>query len=82
VQGGRAEKLAAAVRTVLTQAIEDGGSSLRDFVHPDGELGYFKTRFQVYDREGLACRRDPAHGPVRRIVQSGRSTFYCPRCQR
>ncbi len=80
VQGGRAEKLAAAVRQVLTRAIQAGGSSLRDYVQADGELGYFQHEWAVYGREGEPC---PACGaPVRRLVQSGRSTFYCARCQR
>ena len=82
----RTESLVAEIRNVLTAAIEAGGSSLRDFRHGDGELGYFQTRFAVYGREGEACPRCPA-GPredcaIRRIVQSGRSTFYSPRYQR
>jgi formamidopyrimidine-DNA glycosylase len=80
VQGGRAEKLATAVRQVLTRAIEAGGSSLRDYVQADGELGYFQHEWSVYGREGEACRVCAA--PLRRLVQSGRSTFYCPGCQR
>lgn len=80
VQGGRAEKLATAVRRVLTRAIEAGGSSLRDYVQADGELGYFQHEWAVYGREGEACRGCAA--PVKRLVQSGRSTFYCARCQR
>ncbi len=80
VQGGRAEKLAAAVRQVLTRAIEAGGSSLRDYVQADGELGYFQHEWAVYGREGAACKCCGA--AIRRLVQGGRSTFYCPRCQR
>ncbi len=80
VQGGRAEKLAAAVRQVLTRAIEAGGSSLRDYVQADGELGYFQHEWAVYGREGEACKCCGA--AIRRLVQGGRSTFYCPRCQR
>ncbi len=75
------ERLVAAIREVLEQAILEGGSSLRDYARPDGELGYFASRFCVYGREGLACVRCP-DGRIRRIVQSGRSTWYCPRCQK
>lgn len=82
VQGVRAERLAAAIRAVLEEAIRAGGSTLRDHAQPNGELGYFQHSFRVYDREGEPCPNDPAHGPIRRIVQSGRSTFYCPACQR
>jgi formamidopyrimidine-DNA glycosylase len=80
VQGNRAEKLAAAVRQVLTRAIEAGGSSLRDYVQTNGELGYFQHQWAVYGREGEPCRT--CGGPVRRMVQGGRSTFYCSACQR
>jgi len=80
VQGGRAEKLAAAVRQVLTRAIEVGGSSLRDYVQANGELGYFQHEWSVYDREGEGCK--VCTTALRRLVQSGRSTFYCPNCQR
>ena len=66
---------------MLAEAIEAGGSTLRDFARPDGELGYFSKRFDVYGREGADCRRGEG-GTVRRIVQGGRSTWYCPRCQR
>ena len=86
VQGGRAERLAGAVRQVLTRAIEAGGSSLRDYVQADGELGYFQHEWAVYGREGEGCPGcdcDPATtGGVARLVQSGRSTFFCPRRQR
>ena len=74
----RLRRLATAIRDVLDDAIAAGGSSLRDFVSPDGTLGYFSKRFAVYDREGQQCGSD---GTVRRIVQGGRSTFYCPKCQ-
>ena len=68
---------------VLTEAIAAGGSTLRDFKHHDGELGYFQHRFAVYDREGQPCPRKTCKGTkIRRIVQSNRSTFYCPNCQR
>ncbi|MPZ09160.1 MAG: bifunctional DNA-formamidopyrimidine glycosylase/DNA-(apurinic or apyrimidinic site) lyase [Kiloniellaceae bacterium] len=80
VQGNRAEKLAAAVRQVLARAIEAGGSSLRDYVQANGELGYFQHEWSVYGREDETCRTCGA--PVKRLVQSGRSTFYCPACQR
>ncbi len=86
VQGGRAEKLAAAIRDVLTDAIAAGGSSLRDHRRPDGELGYFQHSFAVYGRDGEPCPGcdcDLARtGGIRRLVQSGRSTFYCASRQR
>ena len=75
----RLERLVPAVHDVLAEAIEAGGSTLRDFASPDGELGYFSKRFAVYDREGQQCA---CGATVRRIVQGGRSTFYCPKCQR
>src|SRR5690606_42118519 len=78
----RAEKLALAIRSVIAEAIEAGGSSLRDYIHADGSLGYFQHSFSVYDREGEPCRKPGCNGTVRRIVQAGRSTFYCPACQR
>ena len=71
-------RLVTAIREVIAEAIEAGGSTLRDFARPDGELGYFSKRFSVYDREGRDCA---CGGTVRRIVQGGRSTFYCPKCQ-
>lgn len=80
IAGGRAEKLVTAIRDVLTEAIAAGGSTLRDHAKPDGELGYFQHTFRVYDREGHPCPK--CETPVRRITQSGRSTFYCPSCQR
>ncbi len=80
VQGGRAERLAGAVRAVLGAAIDAGGSSLRDYVQASGELGYFQHAWAVYGREGEPC---PDCGrAVRRLAQSGRSTFYCAACQR
>lgn len=86
VQGKRAESLVAAIRRVLEEAIAAGGSSLRDYVQTTGELGYFQHRWAVYEKEGERCPTcscDPAEtGGIRRIVQSGRSTFYCPRRQR
>ena len=74
----RLKRLVPAIHDVLAEAIEAGGSTLRDFASPDGELGYFSKSFAVYDREGRACK---CGGTVKRIVQGGRSTFYCPRCQ-
>jgi formamidopyrimidine-DNA glycosylase len=86
VQGERANKLARMVRAVLNEAVAAGGSSLRDYVQTDGELGYFQHRWRVYEREGLRCRgcdcNPEATGGIRRIVQSGRASFYCPRKQR
>jgi len=81
VAGDRSRPLAAAIRAVLLSAIKAGGSSLRDHKRVDGELGEFQHRFAVYDREGRPCP-NRCGGTIRRIVQSGRSTFYCPRCQR
>jgi len=82
ISAARLEALAVAVRAVLEEAIEAGGSTLRDYAGADGALGYFQHRFSVYDREGAACARPGCAGVVRRIVQSGRSSFYCPVCQR
>lgn len=78
----RAGALVPIIRDVLRDAIAAGGSSLRDFRQADGELGYFQHNFDVYDREGQACRSEGCTGTVRRIVQAGRSSFYCPKCQR
>ena len=80
VSRARLERLVRTIRDVLGEAIAAGGSSLRDFASPDGELGYFSKRFDVYDREGQECR-EGCGGTVKRIVQGGRSTFYCPKCQ-
>jgi len=74
----RLGRLVKAIEGVLNEAIEAGGSTLRDFISPDGELGYFSKTFAVYDREAKPC---DCGGTVKRIVQGGRSTFYCPRCQ-
>jgi formamidopyrimidine-DNA glycosylase len=85
VPGVRARRLLPAIKETLTEAISAGGSSLRDYVQPDGELGYFQHAWKVYSREGEpcpVCPSTPACPGVRRIVQSGRSTFYCPRTQR
>jgi formamidopyrimidine-DNA glycosylase len=84
VKHDRAERLAVAIRTVLTEAIAAGGTTLRDHVSPEGELGYFAQSLMVYGREGEPCPGCLCErgGGVRRIVQSGRSTFYCPTRQR
>ncbi|MBZ9743938.1 bifunctional DNA-formamidopyrimidine glycosylase/DNA-(apurinic or apyrimidinic site) lyase [Mesorhizobium sp. CO1-1-7] len=78
----QSEGLAEAIRSVVADAIAAGGSSLRDYVHTDGSLGYFQHSFAVYDREGEPCPKPGCRGHVERIVQSGRSTFYCRTCQR
>jgi formamidopyrimidine-DNA glycosylase len=75
----RLRRLVPAIHDVLAEAIEAGGSTLRDFASPDGELGYFSKSFAGYDREGRPCA---CGGAVRRLVQGGRSTYYCPKCQR
>ncbi|MCY0149496.1 bifunctional DNA-formamidopyrimidine glycosylase/DNA-(apurinic or apyrimidinic site) lyase [Hoeflea sp. G2-23] len=76
------ERLTADIRTVISEAIAAGGSSLRDHIQTDGTMGYFQHGFSVYDREGKACPRPGCGDTVRRIVQGGRSTFLCPRCQK
>jgi formamidopyrimidine-DNA glycosylase len=84
VPGLRAARLVPAIKATLREAIEAGGSSLRDYVQPDGELGYFQHAWKVYGRVGLACEHcpgQPACAGIKRIVQSGRSTFLCPRTQ-
>lgn len=78
----RSQRFATAIREVIADAIEAGGSSLRDYMHADGSLGYFQHSFAVYGREGEPCRKSACGGVVLRAVQSGRSTFYCPACQR
>lgn len=78
----RVAALVPAIRQVLGEAIEAGGSSLRDHRQTSGELGYFQHRFAAYDREGAPCSTPGCGGVIRRIVQSGRSTFYCGTCQR
>lgn len=82
VPGARAERLARAVREVLAEAIAAGGSSFSDYVQADGELGYFQHHLAVYGREGERCPGCDCSGAVRRLVQGGRSTFYCPARQR
>ena len=75
----RLRRLVPAIRAVLAEAIEAGGSTLRDYAQPDGALGYFSKSFAVYDREGEPCS---CGGQVKRFAQGGRSTWHCPRCQR
>jgi len=77
-----AKRLATAIRGVLEEAVAAGGSTLRDHRQTDGELGYFQHSFAVYGKEGAACPRPRCPGTIARIVQAGRSTFYCPVCQR
>jgi formamidopyrimidine-DNA glycosylase len=77
-----ARRLVDAIHAVLNQAIKAGGSSLRDHRQTSGELGYFQHSFQVYDREGEKCQSKGCGGIVRRFVQNGRSTFWCPKCQK
>jgi formamidopyrimidine-DNA glycosylase len=78
----KTEALVAAIKAVLGDAIKAGGSSLRDYKRADGRLGRFQHRFKTYNREGKPCPRKGCGGTVRRVVQGGRSTFYCPTCQR
>jgi formamidopyrimidine-DNA glycosylase len=82
ISAKRVAGLVPIIRQVLTEAIDAGGSSLRDYRQADGELGYFQHRFQVYDRQGQPCQKPGCSGTIDRIVQSGRSSYYCPRCQR
>ncbi len=82
VTGPRAERLARSIRDVLERAIAAGGSSLRDYVQADGELGYFQHHWAVYGREGERCPDCDCRAGIRRIVQGGRSTFYCAKRQR
>lgn len=78
----RVGRLAEAIRAVLTEAVAAGGSTLRDHRLPDGGLGYFQMSFRVYDRDGGDCDSGKPGHAIKRVVQSGRSTYYCPRCQR
>ena len=82
IAAARVATLVPAIRATLAEAIEAGGSTLRDYRQTDGELGYFQHAFRVYGREGAPCVTPGCDGIVARIVQSGRSTFHCPRCQR
>jgi formamidopyrimidine-DNA glycosylase len=81
VSGPQLARLVPEIIAVLEASIRDGGSSLRDYARPDGELGYFASSFDAYGREGEACRRDDG-GVIQRIAQGGRSTWFCPVCQR
>jgi formamidopyrimidine-DNA glycosylase len=78
----RLDRLAETVKVVLAEAVENGGSTLRDYAGTDGAMGAFQDRFRVYDREHEGCVKPGCRGVVRRVVQGGRSTFYCPVCQR
>ena len=82
ISARRVASLVPAIRQVLTDAIDAGGSSLRDYRQADGELGYFQHSFDVYGREGAPCRTPGCTSVIARTVQSGRSSFYCPTCQR
>jgi formamidopyrimidine-DNA glycosylase len=82
VSGPQARRLAEAIGAVLAEAVEAGGSSLRDHRRTDGELGYFQHSFRVYDREGAACPTPGCSGVILRVAQSGRSTFFCAACQK
>jgi formamidopyrimidine-DNA glycosylase len=80
----RTQKLVPHIKAVLLEAIKVGGSSLRDHIQPNGELGYFQHNWRVYGREGEPCHNAASHGEVgviKRLIQGGRSTFYCPKCQ-
>ena len=77
----RVERVTAATHDVITEAIDAGGSSISDFASVDGSLGYFTLNHQVYGRDGQPCVKQGCSGTIRRIVQSNRSTFYCPKCQ-
>ena len=80
VKGQKAEELVKDIRIILKKAIKAGGSTLKDYRHADGELGYFQHNFTVYDRAGQGCQN--CNKTIKRIVQGGRSTFYCPTCQK
>lgn len=82
ISAARASALVPIIRTVLTEAIAAGGSSLRDHRQTNGELGYFQHAFKVYGREGKPCVTPDCNAEIARLVQSGRSSFYCPHCQR
>jgi formamidopyrimidine-DNA glycosylase len=82
ISAARIPRLVREIRSVLNEAIAAGGSSLRDHRRTDGEMGYFQKTFFVYDREGERCRTKSCKGTIKRLVQAGRSTFYCPSCQK
>ena len=77
----RVERVTANTHDVITEAIDAGGSTISDFVNVEGDLGYFSHSFQVYGREGESCLSEGCDATIKRIIQSGRSTFYCPKCQ-
>ncbi|OXE36700.1 MAG: DNA-formamidopyrimidine glycosylase [Phenylobacterium zucineum] len=81
VKSVKLKRLATTVKEVLTEAIDVGGSTLRDFAAANGTLGYFQHRFRAYDRQGKPCLNDGCSGTIQREVQAGRSTFFCPTCQ-
>ena len=81
VKGKRLKTLSLNIREVLNEAILAGGSSLRDHAQTNGDIGYFQHNFMVYGREGQACKKNGCGNRVKRIIQSGRSTFYCAKCQ-
>ncbi len=82
IKGTRAERLATTIKEVLLEAIQSGGSTLRNYSNTDGELGYFQHRFRVYGHEGEECKAPDCTKTLKRITQAGRSTFYCSNCQR
>lgn len=82
IVGLRAQRLVPAIKEILREAIAAGGSSLRDYAHTDGELGYFQHKFAVYNRQGEICPDNDCGGIIKRLVQAGRSSWYCPNCQR
>ena len=82
VKGLRASRLVQSIQNVLLQAIDAGGSSINDHLLPSGDLGYFQHSFNVYDRAGYACPKCNSDRLIKKIKQFGRSTFYCPNCQR
>ena len=82
ISARKLQELVFTIRDVLSEAIESGGSSLKDYRQADGELGYFQHSFAVYGREAEPCKKEGCGGSIGRIVQSGRSTFYCPKCQK
>ena len=82
ISAKRTAPMVAIIRDVLGEAIQAGGSTLKDFRHSDGELGYFQHTFKVYGREDETCTNTDCDAKIKRIVQSGRSSFYCPKCQR
>ncbi len=78
----KTEDLVISIQAVLKDAIDAGGSTLKDHAQTTGEMGYFQHQFRVYSREGKECIKKHCSGKIRRIIQSGRSTFFCNQCQR